>query len=277
MNPETLGDATNGPPAGRCAYVVSRYPSVSHTFVMREVAALRERGVEVDTVTVRRTEREDVIGTVARGEDATTYAILPTTPWRLARANLRAVGRSPRAYLATLVEALRDSSGGVRATLWQLFYFAEAMLLKQHLDERDLRHVHAHHANVAADVAMIATRYSNRVRTGAATWSFTFHGPTELGDPAGHKLGLKVARADAVVAISDYARARLLELAPGLDGDRIRVIRCGVDPGDYAAHETSPAGSKPLRLLTVAMLQPRKGIETLLAALARLRGRRRRG
>jgi glycosyltransferase involved in cell wall biosynthesis len=258
--------------APRCAYVVSRYPYVSHTFVLREVAALRERGVEIDTVTVRRPDAEEVIGEKAQREQATTYAILPTSPWRVLGAHARAFRRGPRAYLAGLREALSDSPGGARARLWQAFYFAEAILLWNHLDRCGIRHVHAHHANVAADLAMIATRFRGRLGERDATWTFTLHGPRELDEPAGHNLALKAVRADAVVAISGYARDRLRAIAASRAA-RIQVIHCGVDLREYEAAPGPADRTGPLRVLTVARLEERKGVETLLRAAARLRDR----
>jgi glycosyltransferase involved in cell wall biosynthesis len=255
--------------APRCAYVVSRYPYVSHTFVLREVAALRERGLEIDTVTVRRPDPEDVIGPKALREQATTHAILPTGPWRLLRAHARAAWRGPRPYFATFREALGDAPGGARAALWQVFYFAEAILLWEHLDRRGTDHVHAHHANVAADLAMIATRFRNRLEGASTTWTFTLHGPRELDDPVGHNLALKAARADAVIAISDYARGRLRAIGAPSE-TRIEVIHCGVDIREYDRRPAQRDRTAALRLLTVARLEQRKGIETLLRAIARL-------
>ncbi len=254
------------------AYIVSRYPYVSHTFVLREVAALRERGLEIDTVTVRRPDPEDVIGPNALREQATTHAILPAGPGRVLGAHARAVRRGPRAYLASFVETLRDSPGGARARLWQSFYFVEAILLWDHLDRREIRHVHAHHANVAADLAMIATRFRNRLEGGGSTWTFTLHGPRELDDPAGHNLALKAERADAVIAISDYARDRLRAITAPRDV-RIEVIHCGVDLREYEGAGVPRAPTDAPRVLTVARLEERKGIETLLRAVARLRDR----
>jgi glycosyltransferase involved in cell wall biosynthesis len=251
--------------------VVSRYPYVSHTFVLREVAALRERGIEIDTVTVRRPDPDDVIGPKAAREQATTHAILPTGPWRLLSAHARAARRGLRSYAATLRETLRDAPGGARAALWQVFYFAEAILLWEHLDRRRVDHVHAHHANVAADVAMIATRFRNRLGGGDATWSFTLHGPREFDDPERHNLALKAARADVVVAISDHARDRLRAIDASGEA-RIEVVHCGVDLRVYDGRPARRGPTAPLRLLTVARLERRKGIETLLGALARLAG-----
>lgn len=256
----------------RCAYVVSRYPYVSHTFVLREVEALRERGLEIETVTVRRPDAAEVIGAKALREQASTHAILPTGPWGLFRAHARALRRGPRSYFAAFWETLKDAPGGARARLWQIFYFAEAILLWDHLEPRCIRHIHAHHANVAADLAMIATRFRNRLEGGGSTWTFTLHGPRELDDPAGHNLGLKAVRADSVIAISEYARGRLREIVAPED-PRIEVIHCGVDLGEYDGRPARRDRTGPLRILTVGRLEQRKGIETLLRAAARLSNR----
>ena len=40
-------------PQMRVAYLVSRYPATSHTFISREIQALRELGMEIDTFSVR--------------------------------------------------------------------------------------------------------------------------------------------------------------------------------------------------------------------------------
>src|SRR5205807_2353882 len=90
---------------------------------------------------------------------------------------------APRAYAATLALALRLAAPGLRGRLWQLFYFAEAVMLWSECRRRGLRHVHAHLANVAADVALLAAELGSRVdRARPWSWSFTMHGPTEFYD-----------------------------------------------------------------------------------------------
>ena len=37
----------------RLAYLTSQYPATSHTFISREVAALRKLGVSLDTFSIR--------------------------------------------------------------------------------------------------------------------------------------------------------------------------------------------------------------------------------
>ena len=64
----------------KIAYLVSRYPAVSHTFVMREVQALRENSVEVITFSVRRATQDDILGPEARREAETTRWLVPPSP-----------------------------------------------------------------------------------------------------------------------------------------------------------------------------------------------------
>ena len=250
------------PAEERSAYLVSRYPAVTHTFIAEEVRALRALGVEIRTAAVR-AEPEQVLSAADESERRRTHYLLPVAPWTLAVAHARAFARAPRAYLRTLAAALRRSQP---SRLWQFFYFAEAMLLWRWMDREGLRHVHVHFPNVAADVADLATAYG-----GAGwTWSITLHGPTEFADPAAHRLGEKVAAATAVIVISEFTRAEVEACSPRAAWDKLRVIHCGIDVERFApAAAAAPTG--PVRLLTVAALQARKGHRDLLAALAALR------
>lgn len=254
-----------------CAYVVSRYPYVTHTFVQREVIALRERGADIRTVTVRRTEPQLVVSETDRVEESSTFAILPIRMLALARSHTRALRRSPRAYRQTLAEALRDSPRNPRALAWQLFYFGEAIVLWDFLERSGLRHVHAHHANVAADLAMIATRYANRA--GAEPrwrWTVTVHGPEDFAEAPARKLALKAVRADAVIAISEYAAGQLRAIAAPATPAPIEIVNCGIDVDTYKPVRRDSAADR-LRVLNVAQLQARKGQLILLDAIRILR------
>jgi glycosyltransferase involved in cell wall biosynthesis len=261
---------------GRCAYLVSRYPSQTHTFILNEVRAMREAGVHVETVSIRRVSSEALLADADRREYDRTHALLPVAPARLVRAHARALGRAPLAYLRTLVSALRDARGGPRATLWQLFYFGEALLLWAWLEDRGVRHVHVHHANVSSDVALLACRFANALERSEGaerwTWSLTLHGPTEFADVPGHKLRLKTETADAVVCVSDYARSQLLSIVDGNVGGRLHTVHCGVDMERFSPR-ASTRNDGPLSVLTVAQLARRKGIDVLLDAVALLRER----
>ena len=250
-----------------CAYLVSRYPSVTHTFVSNEVRALRASGIRVETATIRRVPPGEALSALDREEYERTWALLPAPPTRLVAGHVAALARAPLAYFATLAAALRLAHAGGRARLWQLFYFGEAMMLWRWMRGHGLHHVHVHHGNVSADVAMLACRYANRA--GAAprwTWSMTLHGPPEFLDVEAHKLAAKVADADAVVCISDFARSQVASLVDPATLGKLHTVRCGVDLATFNPSDKNPGDDHSAQVLCVAAMSRRKGHAVLLDA-----------
>src|SRR5207302_5242790 len=119
--------------------------ALSHTFIAREVAALRRRGVSVHTVSLRRATGEHLISDANRAAARSTYAVRPPRAREVVTVHGAALARHPRAYVATLAEAIGLARCGPRGVLWQLFYFAEALLVWNHCRRLGLAHIHAHH------------------------------------------------------------------------------------------------------------------------------------
>lgn len=249
----------------KVAYLCSRYPAVSHTFVLREVAGLRRGGIDVYTFTVRRTPPAQLLSEADRAEDHRTTAILPAGPLRLLGAHLSAMLRAPARYLAALGTALWRRPLGLRAALWHLFYFAEAAILAAELRRRGIRHVHAHFANVAANVARLAARMSG------GTWSMTLHGLSDFADPIASGLRDKIRSAAFVVCVSDFGRAQALLQADPEEWPKIHRVYCGIDTDHFQPPAGVRSADGPLRLLNVARLGPEKGHSFLIAALAEVR------
>jgi glycosyltransferase involved in cell wall biosynthesis len=246
---------------------------VTHAFIVSEVRSLRASGVRVATASIRAVGEDEVLAPVDREEHDGTHALLPTSARVVLRAHGRALRSGPRAYAATLARALREAPAGGRDRLWQAFYFAEAMLLWAWLRDEGLEHVHVHHANVAADVAMYACLFANAADQHGprSTWSLTIHGPTELLDVAAHNLPLKVARAAAVVCTSDFARGQVRAFADPGDLAKITTVRFRHRRGDVRAPQSRSRADEP-EILCVAALSRRKGHIVLLEALAELHG-----
>jgi glycosyltransferase involved in cell wall biosynthesis len=252
----------------RLAYITTHYPALSHTFILREVVALRGLGAEVHTISLRRTSGEHLLSRENREAAQSTYAVLPARARDVLGAHLGALARHPRAYLATLREALRLARPGLRGRLWQIFYFAEAIIVWRRCSRRQVSHIHAHHGAAPADVAMLAARFGRAARSGPCTWSLTLHGPIELNDVQWFGLAEKTRRADVVVCISEFARSQLMALVDDRHWDKLRVVHCGVRPAEYRALGETARG-RP-QLLCVGRLVAEKGHGVLLRALALL-------
>jgi colanic acid/amylovoran biosynthesis glycosyltransferase len=269
-----------GSPHLRLAYLASRYPGATHSFIAREVAELRRLGIEVETISVREAAPDEVLCEADRREHRNTHVLVPPSAATLLRAHGRALVQHPGAYLATLSHALRLSAGGLRAGLWQLFYFAEAILLWQHCRRRGIEHVHVHFANVGADVAMLAVWFADAAggRRGKLSWSFTMHsqvaqqmdGTTDFYDVKRHRLRAKVEEALFVACVSDFERSVLMSIVDPVHWPKLQLVHCGVDVRQFRRPARSGVDDGRVRILAVGRLLPLKGHALLLNAASRL-------
>jgi glycosyltransferase involved in cell wall biosynthesis len=250
----------------KIAYLTSYYPAVSHTFIRREVHALREQGVDVQTFSIKGPWATDALSGLDLDEVRTTRSILGRRRSTVARDLLRSCAAHPAAVAATAWEAMR-SVRGVRRRLWQVFYVAEAAVLQQWMAESGARHVHAHFANAPSDVARWTKALGNRI-DGGWTWSFTMHGPTELYAVAEHSLPAKLADADFVACISDFCRSQMMVFSPPDAWDKFEVVHCGVDPREF--EQAHPVDDGTLKVICVGRLVPEKGQTVLLRAARRV-------
>ncbi|RYH07648.1 glycosyltransferase family 4 protein [Tropicimonas sp. IMCC6043] len=260
------------PPAARTlpriAYLTSQYPTVSHTFILREVETLRRLGAEVLTCSIRRTPPAQHRGPAERDAAATTFNVLQSlrSPRRVLAAQARYL-RRPGRYSATLALALRTSGPGLRAWLYQWIYFLEAVMLADHLESERVTHLHNHFTSGCGTVAMLASELSG------IPFSLTLHGPADLEEPRRWRLDEKVARARFVAAISHFARSQLMLRSDPTHWPKIRIVHCGVAPARYEAEAGDPIPERrdgEIRLLFVGRLAPVKGLRILLEAMGHL-------
>ncbi|HEX6688734.1 MAG TPA: glycosyltransferase family 4 protein [Solirubrobacterales bacterium] len=254
----------------KIAYLCSEYPAISHTFILREVEALRRRGAEIATFSIRRTSPANLLSRADRAAFESTFAILPPSWPRLIRTHLRLALTRPAVYFSVLAGALRLAPAGPRGLLWQLFYFVEAVVLWDECRRRGIRHIHVHFANVSADVALLASRIGSALEPDRPwSWSFTMHGPTEFFDVRHFRLAEKLRQARFVVCISDFARSQLMALSEPDSWQKLPVVHVGIPIEQF-----TPVGASPptaaAEILCIGRLVPEKGQAVLIEAIARL-------
>jgi len=255
----------------KVAYLCSEYPAISHTFVMREIDALRRRGAEVATFSVRRAKPDTLLSRADRAAYESTFAILPPSWPRLLGAHLKLALRSPATYLSVLIGSLRLAPAGPRGLLWQLFYFVEAVVLWNECSRHRIRHVHVHFANVSADVALLASRIGSALEPQRPwSWSFTMHGPTEFFDVRHFRLAEKLRHARFVVCISDFARSQLMALSEPGAWSKLPVIHVGIPIEQFTRRNGGPPDGDPPQVLCIGRLVAEKGQAVLIEAAAAL-------
>jgi glycosyltransferase involved in cell wall biosynthesis len=250
----------------RLAYLTSLYPAVSHTFIQREVAALRDLGFAVVTCSIRRPGAAHLTGPEEREACAGTFYILAGA----ARALLPALGLAlcrPGRLLGVLGLAWRTAPPGLEGMARQAAYLAEALILARHLRAQGIAHLHNHFADPSANVAMLASALSG------VPFSYTLHGPAELYEPEKWQLREKTARAAFVACISHFARAQAMYFSDPAQWHKLRIVHCGVLPERY----DRPAPPRPegeTRLVFVGRLTAIKGLRVLIEAFAAARASR---
>ena len=262
------------PPNMRVAYLLSRYPAVSHTFFLHEVLGLRQRGMHIETASINPPDRPIAeLPALEAIEARSTIYIKSGRRRKMIFDVLAAIATHPGAFRRGVIALLRVRDLTLAQRGFWLFYLAEAMLVGRWMEARRLNHLHVHFGGPVASVGMLA----------AAAWqvpfSLTIHGPDELLSVDAHHLREKVERASFVFCISDFCRSQLYQLTPPSEWGKFDVIRLGVDPvtlnpksRPFSVSSFSAAPRK-LELVCTGRLVPAKGHRTLLEALRQLRDR----
>jgi len=243
------------------AYLVNIYPKISHSFIQREIQALEDQCVAIRRFSIRRSD-EPLVDAADQLEAERTVVLLDRGPGGLLADTLKAMLMRPIRFLVALRLAIATGVGSDRGLIRHLFYLAEACALLGYLRKDPVDHVHAHFGTNSAAVAMLCASL------GGPGYSFTAHGTESFEDPARIRLPRKAARATFVVTVSEQGRHELIRVCPGIDPERVFVVRCGLD--DEYRHAPGGETCEARRLAIIARMSPEKGHEVALEAAAKL-------
>ncbi|HEX2835397.1 MAG TPA: glycosyltransferase [Thermoanaerobaculia bacterium] len=243
------------------AVLMSRFPSVTETFILREMIELERQSQPVRLVPMLR-ENPPVLHDAARAwTERALYT--PYLNARIAGANLRALLRRPARYLALLAKLVAGTLLRPGTFLRTLAVFPKSVFLAEQLEREGIRHVHAHFATHPTTMALILSQLA------PITFSFTVHAHDIQLDRS--LLQWKVREARFIRSISAFNRRFLEELYPEARG-KIEVIHVGIEPEVYEEHARRVAiASTTPRLLCVAAHKPYKGLPVLVEACRILR------
>jgi glycosyltransferase involved in cell wall biosynthesis len=268
------------------AYVMSRFPRLTETFILFEILALERNGCRVEIYPLLRERRTRVHpdgATVARkaldlfsrearpvlmhAEAAPLTARAhygPLLSRAIVGANLRQLVRRPVRYLGTWLSVVRRNVGSLNFLLAGLAILPRAAYIGQEMQRSGVTHVHAHFANHPALAAWVIHRLYG------IPYSFTGHGADLQVDQ--HMLREKVTEAAFVRAISADGQRFIREHAPPGSPVPIEVVPCGIDVTSFAA-PSDDGEQHAFTILCVATLYEVKGHEYLFQACAELVGR----
>lgn len=241
------------PDTPRLAYFVSEFPCLSHTFIRREIDALRTRGVDIVTYSGHKSA-PDIPGL----EVASIFPVSPGKLFTIAFGLLQALVTAPVQLWRTYRLALIHRLPGFRSLLWSHFYFFEAILLAAWLKRDAVTHLHVHFANSSAHIGILVNQLTG------IPWSMMLHGACDFEYPAGPLLPDKLKSADFVAFASYYGRSQAMRAVPPTVWEKFHVVRCGVEIDRIRRKPTVPQVTGVRKLYSVGRLSPEKGQSVLL-------------
>lgn len=246
----------------KVAYIMSRFPTVTETFVLNEVLAMEELGLDVHLYPLLR-QRQQVrhpgVNRLMQRAHFHPFVSLPVL-----RANWHFLRRAPATYVTTWREILRGTWGSWNFFLGGIAILPKAVRFAYEMDRSGIRHVHAHFANHPTVAALVIHRLTG------IPFSFTAHGSDLHVDR--RMLDRKVAAARFAVTVADFNRDLIIAECGAAVGDKIHVIHCGVDPTVFSQPQPRQRRGG-LEIVCVARFEEVKGHRFLIHACALLRER----
>jgi len=259
---QSTSDSPWGSP--RVAYVVSRFPKLTETFILYEILAVQSLGVDVDLYPLQR-ERTTTMHPEAESMLATAH-FQPLFSWSILRAQWYYLRRKPGMYVKTLWKLLRGTWGSLRYFAGALVFFPKTVGFAYLMERHGIAHIHAHFASHPAAAAYVIHRLTG------IPYSFTAHGSDLHRDR--HMLCEKTAEASFVVTISHYNQQIFADTCGKQVLPKVKVIRSGIDtrafqPQTGGQHNTQTV--RPLTILCIGTLHEVKGQTYLIEACRLLR------
>lgn len=259
--------ATAAPrPRGKVAYMMSRFPKITETFILYEMLAVEQQGVAVEVFPLRREHTSVVHPEAVAFVERAHFQPLLSLP--IIGAHLTFLRKKPLAYLGALGSLLRANLGSLRYFTGALALFPKAVYFAKQMEAEGVTHIHAHFASHPAAAAFVIHRLVE------IPYSFTAHGSDLHRDR--HMLREKVADAAFVVPISNYNQKIILDECDGQFSDKVMVIHCGVDTSVFQMRTTATPyaeGKGPFSVLCIGTLHEVKGQTYLIEACRLLRER----
>ena len=255
-NSTTLPDSReNTPSIGKIAYIMSRFPKLTETFILYEILEAQRHGVHIEIFPLLR-EQQKVTHPEVRilTEKAHFYPFLSLP---ILGAQLHYLLRKPLVYIRLLFEVLRGTLGSSNFFFGAIGILPKSVHFAHEMEKLGICHVHAHFATHPAIAGLIIHRLTG------IPFSFTAHGSDLHVERK--MLDRKVAAAAFAVTVSKYNKAVMVQACGKDMSDRIHIIHCGVAPEHFPLKPASDEVNS-YEILCVASFEEVKGHKHLIKA-----------
>ncbi|GAB4339981.1 MAG: glycosyltransferase family 4 protein [Calditrichia bacterium] len=246
----------------KMAYLVSRFPKTTETFILYEVLALLKSDYRILVGSLLKPKKQ------IRHPGASTLAELSIyvsifNPMLWVN-HLKYLFKSPSAYLGSFWVLLTHCWRSPRFLLKCIYFFGKAPLFASRFQNAGIQHIHAHFATFPAITAFIIHKLTG------IPYSFTAHG-SDI-HVRKHRLMLYPVCENArfIRTISLFNRHFILAHTHLKFEPKVKVVHCGIDLRKFVPSERK-AVTADLHIVCVASFEEVKGHKYLLKACGLLK------
>jgi colanic acid/amylovoran biosynthesis glycosyltransferase len=245
------------------AYIMSRFPNLPETFILREMNALEQQGWHLALYPLI-AQTQPIIHAQAVPWTRRAHH-LPFLSRQVLAANGRTLIEQPYPYTAACARALWENRTNFNLFARAVLLMPKAICAARWMQQESIAHIHAHYATHPALMAWLIHRLTG------ISYSITVHAHDIFVRTA--MLTTKLRDAAFIVAISEYNREHLAHLVGDWVRAKTHLVHCGVEPSDYSPRTQPYNPNERFELISIGSLQIYKGHRYLIEACARLRDR----
>ncbi|MCL5256611.1 MAG: glycosyltransferase [Chloroflexi bacterium] len=248
------------------AYILSRFPILTETFIADEIAEARKQGVDIRLFSLLR-PKPGIMHQLSQQLAKDVEYAPGLFSWQLWASQAHFLAHSPSAYLDMLRSLIRQpyARSVSQSALKRLTVFLKAAWVARKLEGSRVQLAHAHFASLPGAAAAVVSRLLGIPFT-VTVHAYDIYASNDL-------LDLVARSASRVIAISNYNRQQVLALCPGADADKIAVVHCGIRRDLFTPSAPNAHAGRPLQILSVGSLIGKKGHAYLIQACQILKQR----
>lgn len=245
----------------KIAYILSKFPVFTETFIIREIREIRRRGIEVEVFSLKGADGDKSKHAEAEELRRDTHYIPFFLSIEVWTSVLYYLLTRPGVTLGMLGKIIARNISSPMTLLKSLAVMPKAMTIARRLRKMGIDKIHCHWATVPATASWIVSALND------AEFTFTTHAWDIF--KADNMLEEKMAASSGVRTISAFNKQYLLEKYPSINPDKISVIHIGIDVGRFVPHDRSD--HEGFVILSIGRLVQTKGFQFLLEACYILR------
>ena len=246
----------------KVAYVMSRFPHLPETFILREMNELEKRGWPIALYPLilqnQTIIHEDARNWLSRAKKVGFLSVSGLL------ANLQMLFRKPLTLARVYARSIWENSSSFKFLIRTLVLLPKSVEMAQRMQREGVVHVHAHYATHPALVAWVIHQLTG------ISYSITAHAHDIYVQQ--EMLCTKLKDAAFIAAISEFNRGFMTRHCGEGIREKIHIVHCGIIPANYPEVEHRDESAE-FHLLCTGSLQLYKGQKHLVEACRLLRER----